>query len=163
MMPICRTTPASISTSTMRWPKIGTTTTPLNWLMKTSPSRWIWWKQVEIDIKFYILQLVQQYHDCNCNNKGNHGQDHEGGYFQPRCAWQKELIEKFIERMTPSAGGMVDGTDVTEDWEILFSRNVRNGTQLHYWRRTVQPPEATRNFMASAEVNGFIETRRVHL
>lgn len=71
---------------------------------------------------------------------------------------KKELIEKFIERMTPSAGGMVDGTDVTEDWEIFIQQERENELNSIIEEEQLNP-EATRNFMASAEVNGFIETR----
>ena len=114
-------------------------------------------KQVEIDIT-YILQLVQQYHDCNCNNKEIMVKIMKAVTSSPDVRDKKELIEKFIERMTPSAGGMVDGTDVTEDWEIFIQQERENELNSIIEEEQLNP-EATRNFMASAEVNGFIETR----
>lgn len=83
-------------------------------------------KQVEIDIT-YILQLVQEYHDSNCTNKEIMIKIMKAVSSSPDLRDKKELIERFIERMTPQAGSLLDGQDVTNYWnEFLQEEGNQN-------------------------------------
>ena len=60
-------------------------------------------KQVQINIRF-ILMLVQQYHDSNCQDKEIIVKIKKQVDASPDMRDKRELIERFIERMTPEKG-----------------------------------------------------------
>lgn len=81
-------------------------------------------KQVEIDIT-YILQLVQEYHDSNCSNKEIMVKIIKAVSSSPDMRDKKELIERFIESMTPKAGSKFGDADETDDWSTFLQEEGR--------------------------------------
>ena len=75
---------------------------------------------------------------------------------------KKELIEQFIARMTPSAGTIADGADVTEDWET-FIREERERELNAIIAEENLDADKTRSLMVESEANGFIETNGMSL
>ena len=76
-------------------------------------------KQVQIDIR-YILELVQQYHDTNCQDKEIIVKMRKLIDASPDMRDKKELIERFLERMTPQGSGNV-GTQ----WEDYIEQEKK--------------------------------------
>ena len=67
-------------------------------------------KQVQIDITF-ILSLVEKYKESQCQDKEVLVSISKSITSSPDLRNKKELIEKFIDRITPEAG------EVHEEWD----------------------------------------------
>jgi type I restriction enzyme R subunit len=68
-------------------------------------------KQVQIGIE-YILMLVNEYHQSNCQDKEVVVKIQKAIAASPDLRNKRELIEQFIERMTPT-----DSDNVMDNWE----------------------------------------------
>lgn len=106
-------------------------------------------KQVQIDIP-YILQLVQQYHDRNCEDKELLVKIKKSVTASPDMRDKKELIERFIERMTPESGG-----DVTVAWEEYCEEQKRKDLDKIIEEENLRK-EQTYEFMRRAFANGYV-------
>jgi type I restriction enzyme R subunit len=76
-------------------------------------------KQVQIDIRF-ILELVQQYHNTNCQDKEIIVKMRKLIDASPDMRDKRDLIEKFIERMTPQGIG-----NVGNQWEAYIEQEKK--------------------------------------
>ena len=117
-------------------------------------------KQIQINIP-YILQLVQQYHDKNCQDKTIIAKIQKAIGSSPDLRDKRDLIMDFIEKMTPSpVSPDKTGTDIGEEWngfvneqrerelnEIIAEENLR--------------PEATRHFIEQSFTDGYVTTTGV--
>ena len=106
-------------------------------------------KQVQIDIP-YILQLVQQYQDRNCEDKELLVKITRAVSASPDMRDKKELIERFIERMTPDSGG-----DVTVAWEEYCEEQKRKDLDEIIKEENLKEKE-TYDFMDRAFKNGYV-------
>ena len=106
-------------------------------------------KQVQINIR-YILSLVQQYHDSNCQDKEIIVKIKKQVDASPDMRDKRELIEKFIEQMTPEKG-----KDVGEEWEQYIEREKKEQLDAIIAEEHLKP-EASYSFMARAFADGYV-------
>ncbi|MBQ9678881.1 MAG: type I restriction endonuclease subunit R [Prevotella sp.] len=106
-------------------------------------------KQVQIDIN-YILRLVQKYHDSNCKDKTIVTQIRKQIEASPDMRDKRELIEKFIERMTPEKD-----KDVDADWERYVEQEKRQQLDAIIAEEHLKPQE-TEAFMRRAFADGYV-------
>nr|MCR5246227.1 type I restriction endonuclease subunit R [Paludibacteraceae bacterium] len=147
-------------------------------------------KQVEIDIT-YILRLVQEYRDGNCKDKEIVVKIMKAVSSSPDMRDKKELIERFIESMTPSSdeqnvkekwydfltqvgentmleegqfpyGNKEKQTEVTDLWEIYVRRERERELSAIIEEENLKEKE-TRSLIETAKINGYIETNGLAL
>ena len=106
-------------------------------------------KSVQVDIR-YILELVQQYHDTNCQDKEIIVKLRKQIDASPDLRDKRELIERFIERMTPERGG-----DVGSQWEQYIEQEKREQLENIISEEQLKPDE-TRAFMQRAFMEGYV-------
>ena len=106
-------------------------------------------KSVQIDIRF-ILELVQQYHDTNCQDKEIIVKMRKLIDASPDMRDKRELIEKFIERMTPEKG-----KDVGVDWEKYIEREKKQQLEQIISEEHLKP-EATEDFIKRFFDDGYV-------
>lgn len=106
-------------------------------------------KQVQIDIT-YILALVEQYRTSQCKNREVLLKISRSITSSPDLRNKKELIEKFIDRMTPEAG------EVHEEWDKYLAeekerqiKDIINDEKLR--------PEKTLEFIDRCFKDGYVE------
>ncbi len=105
-------------------------------------------KQVQVNIH-YILQLVQKYHDDNCKDKEIIVQIRKQVEASPDMRDKRDLIEKFIERMTPEKG------DVGDEWEQYIEEEKKKQLDVIIKEENLKPQETT-NFMKRAFADGYL-------
>jgi type I restriction enzyme R subunit len=106
-------------------------------------------KQVQINIR-YILNLVQQYHDSNCEDKEIIVKIKKQVDASPDMRDKRELIERFIEQMTP-----MKGKDVGEEWEQFIEQEKREQLNAIIAEEHLKPQE-TSDFMERAFADGYV-------
>ena len=106
-------------------------------------------KQVQINIR-YILELVQQYHDSNCENKEIIVKIRKQMDASPDMRDKRELIERFIEQMTP-----VKGADVGERWEKYIEQEKKEQLNAIIAEENLKPTE-TEAFIKRAFADGYV-------
>lgn len=106
-------------------------------------------KQVQINIR-YILELVQQYHDSNCENKEIIVKIRKQMDASPDMRDKRELIEKFLERMTPEKGA-----DVGEKWEQYIEKEKKEQLDAIIEEESLKPAE-TEAFVQRAFADGYV-------
>lgn len=106
-------------------------------------------KQVQINIR-YILMLVQQYHDSNCEDKEIIVKIHKQIAASPDMRDKRDLIERFIERLTP-----VKGADVGERWEQYIEQEKKEQLNAIIAEEHLRPAE-TEAFMQRAFTDGYV-------
>ena len=106
-------------------------------------------KQVQIDIR-YILELVQQYHDTNCQDKEIIVKMRKLIEASPDMRDKRELIEKFIERMTPQGGG-----NVGNQWEEYIEQEKKKQLDAIITEEKLKPEE-TAEFIKRAFADGYV-------
>ena len=106
-------------------------------------------KQVQINIS-YILDLVQQYHDSNCQDKEIIVKIRKQMDASPDMRDKRELIEKFIQQMTPEKGA-----DVGHDWETYIEEEKRKQLSKIIEEEHLKAAE-TEDFMERAFVDGYV-------
>lgn len=120
-------------------------------------------KQVQIDIP-YILQLVKQYHEKNCQDKTIIAKIQKAIGSSPDLRDKKELIMRFIERMTPSAESPTVEHEPEEDIDEAWRRYVEEQSHSDLEALIAEEklrPEATREFVAQCFADGFVTTTGV--
>ena len=105
-------------------------------------------KQVQVNIH-YILQLVQKYHDENCKDKEIIVQIRKQVDASPDMRDKRDLIEKFIERMTPEKG------DVGDEWEQYIEEEKKKQLDTIIKDENLKPQE-TVAFMKRAFSDGYL-------
>ncbi len=98
----------------------------------------------------YILQLIQQYHDTDCQDKEIIVQIRKQIDASPDMRDKRELIEKFIDQMTPEKG-----TDVGEEWNEYIEREKKAELDAIINEEHLKPAETTA-FMERAFMDGFV-------
>jgi type I restriction enzyme R subunit len=106
-------------------------------------------KQVQVNISF-ILQLVQQYHDTNCEDKTIIVSIRKQVEASPDMRDKRDLIEKFIESMTPEKG-----KNVGDDWEAFIEEEKKRQLNVIIKEEHLKPAE-TEAFMARAFADGYV-------
>ena len=106
-------------------------------------------KQVQINIR-YILDLVQQYHDSNCQDKEIIVKIRKQMDASPDMRDKRELIEKFIQQMTPEKGA-----DVGHDWETYIEEEKRKQLIKIIEEEHLKAAE-TEDFMERAFADGYV-------
>ena len=106
-------------------------------------------KQVQINIH-YILQLIQQYHDKNCEDKEIIVKIRKQMDASPDMRDKRDLIEKFIEKMNPQKGA-----DVGNEWERFIEQEKRSMLQSIINEEHLKQIE-TEAFMRRAFMDGFV-------
>ena len=106
-------------------------------------------KQVQVNIS-YILQLVQQYHDSNCEDKTIIVSIRKQVEASPDMRDKRDLIEKFIESMTPEKG-----KNVGNDWETFIAEEKKRQLDAIIADEHLKPKE-TETFMQRAFKDGFV-------
>ena len=106
-------------------------------------------KQVQIDIH-YILELVQQYHDTSCQDKEIIVKMRKLIEASPDMHDKRDLIERFIERMTPEKG-----KDVGSDWEQYIEEEKSRQLETIISEERLKPEE-TKAFVRRAFQDGFV-------
>ncbi|MBP5258797.1 MAG: type I restriction endonuclease subunit R, partial [Prevotella sp.] len=110
-------------------------------------------KQIQINIP-YILQLVQQYHDDNCQDKTIIAKIQKAIGSSPDLRDKRDLIMQFIERMTPTPGDK-PATDIADEWSDFVE--IQRDAELRNIIRDEHLKEGeTRKFMAQAFADGYI-------
>ena len=98
----------------------------------------------------YILQLIQQYHDTDCLDKEIIVQIRKQIDASPDMRDKRELIEKFIDQMTPEKG-----TDVGEEWNEYIEREKKAELDAIINEEHLKPAETTA-FMERAFMDGYV-------
>ena len=98
----------------------------------------------------YILQLIQQYHDTDCLDKEIIVQIRKQIDASPDMRDKRELIEKFIDQMTPEKG-----TDVGEEWNEYIEREKKVELDAIINEEHLKPAETTA-FMERAFMDGYV-------
>ena len=98
----------------------------------------------------YILQLIQQYHDTDCQDKEIIVQIKKQIDASPDMRDKRELIEKFIDQMTPEKG-----TDVGEEWNEYIEREKKAELDAIISEEHLKPAETTA-FMERAFIDGYV-------
>ena len=108
-------------------------------------------KQIEVNID-YILMLVKQYHDSNCEDKEILVTINKAVDSSPTLRSKKKLIEAFIEDVNDSKTD-----DVISEWnDFVFQKREEELEDIIKAEKL--KPEATRNFLESAFQQGEIKT-----
>ena len=97
----------------------------------------------------YILQLIQQYHDTDCQDKEIIVQIRKQIDASPDMRDKRELIEKFIDQMTPEKG------DVGEEWNEYIEREKKAELDAIIKEEHLKPAETTA-FMERALMDGYV-------
>ena len=107
-------------------------------------------KSVQIDIHF-ILELVQQYHDSNCQDKEIIVKVKKLIEASPDMRDKRELIERFIERMTPDSSH----ANVGEEWEQYIEKEKKVQLETIIREEKLKAQE-TAAFMQRAFADGYV-------
>lgn len=110
-------------------------------------------KQIQINIP-YILSLVKEYHDKNCQDKEIITKIQKAIGSSPDLRDKKELIMQFIDRMTPSKG------DVEDQWDEYINEEKERELQDIIREENLKEAE-TRAFMDQAFEDGYVTTTGV--
>jgi type I restriction enzyme R subunit len=106
-------------------------------------------KQVQINIS-YILQLVQEYHDQNCQDKEIIVKIRKQIDASPDMRDKRDLILSFIESMTPKPGA-----DVGEEWALFIKMEKKVQLDAIINEEHLKPAE-TEAFMQRAFNDGYV-------
>ena len=108
-------------------------------------------KQVQIGLE-YILALVGEYHKSNCENGEIVVRIQKAIAASPDLRNKQDLIEQFIERMTPT-----DSDDVMDNWDKYVAEQREADLQRIIDEEKLKPAE-TKAFMDNAFEEGYLST-----
>jgi len=111
-------------------------------------------KQVQVDIA-YILMLVNKYHESNCVDKEIVIKIIKSIEASPDLRDKKELIQKFIDQMTPDPSG-----NVIDDWEHYVAESRKRDLDAIISEENLKPDETYR-FIDDSFEQGEITTTGV--
>ena len=107
-------------------------------------------KQVSIGID-YILALVAQYHESNCQDASIRVKIQKALDASPDLKDKKELVERFIERQTP------DSTNVLDKWEEYIIEQRKQELEQIIADEKLYSDEAI-SFMHQSFEDGYVTT-----
>ena len=115
-------------------------------------------KQIQIDIP-YILELVKQYHDKNCQDKTILARIEKAIGASPDLRDKKELIDAFIRRMTPSEAqpSVPLETDIIDEWGDFVAQEREKELEKIIHDENLRPDE-TRKFIEQSFADGYVTT-----
>ena len=117
-------------------------------------------KQIQINIP-YILQLVKQYHDDNCQDKTILAKIQKAIGASPDLRDKRDLIMKFIEKMTPTPGeNQKDAKDINDEWDEYVELQ-RDAELSDIIRQEGLRPQQTRAFINQSLADGYVTTTGV--
>ena len=108
-------------------------------------------KQVQIGME-YILALVAEHHQSNCQDKEVTVKIQKAISASPDLRNKKDLIEQFIERMTPT-----ESDNVMDNWDKYVAEQRAADLQSIIDEEKLKPAE-TQAFMAHAFEDGRLST-----
>ena len=114
-------------------------------------------KQIQINIP-YILQLVKEYHDSNCEDKVVIAKIQKAIDSSPDLRDKRDLIMKFIDKMTPSSStskGAQD--DIVDGWNEYIEQQREEELNQIIAEENLRPEE-TRKFVAQSFADGYVTT-----
>lgn len=116
-------------------------------------------KQIQIDIP-YILKLVQEYHDKNCEDKTILAKIQKAINSSPDLRDKYDLIMKFIDKMTPTpdeAKPSGEDEDIGDNWkEYIDEERERELDELIQEEKL--NADETRKFIQQAFADGYVTT-----
>ncbi len=104
-------------------------------------------KQVEVNID-YILYLVKQYHESHCQDTEIHLRIFKAIDSSPDLRDKRELIDRFINSLTPSS-------HVDEDWRDYINAEKRSEYHAIIEEEQLKPQEAI-DFIEMAWERGYV-------
>ena len=110
--------------------------------------------QIQIDIP-YILNLVKQYHEKNCEDKTIIAKIQKAIGSSPDLRDKRDLIMDFIERINPKKE-----EDVSSDWNEFVEEQCRKELEDIIEEEQLRPEE-TKKFMDQAFEDGYVTTTGV--
>ena len=117
-------------------------------------------KQIQINIP-YILQLVKQYHDDNCQDKTIIAKIQKAIGASPDLRDKRDLIMRFIDKMTPTPGEkQKDAKDINDEWDEYVERQ-RDAELSDIIRQEGLRPQQTRAFVNQSLADGYVTTTGV--
>ena len=114
-------------------------------------------KQIQINIP-YILQLVREFHDNNCQDKTIIAKIQKAIDSSPDLRDKKKLILDFIDKMTPSADK--GQGDINDEWNEYVEQQKQEELQTIIAEENLRPEE-TKKFIAQSFADGFVTTTGV--
>lgn len=111
------------------------------------------WIQIDID---YILMLIKQYHDSNCEDVELVNKIRKAVKSSPDLRDKLELIDKFIETITPEKG------DIYDDWDSFVLLQSQEELETIITEEGLKPEE-TRLFVHHAFEEGLLNTNGVEI
>ena len=114
-------------------------------------------KQIQINIP-YILQLVREYHDKNCQDKTIIAKIQKAIDSSPDLRDKKKLIMDFIDKMTPSSGS--GQGEINDEWNEYVEQQKQQELQAIIAEENLRPEE-TKKFIAQSFADGFVTTTGV--
>ena len=114
-------------------------------------------KQIQINIP-YILSLVKQYHEENCQDKTIIAKIQKAIGSSPDLRDKRELIMQFIDRMTPSpATTPQPDKDINDEWNE-YVEEQREQELMRIIKEENLREKETREFIAQSFADGFVTT-----
>lgn len=109
-------------------------------------------KQIQINIP-YILSLVKEYHDKNCGDQTIIAKIQKAIGSSPDMRDKKDLIMKFIEKMTPEHSE--GGGDIDKEWSDYIAKE-REAELSSIIKDERLKPEETKKFIDQAFEDGYV-------
>ena len=109
-------------------------------------------KQIQINIP-YILSLVKEYHDKNCGDQTIIAKIQKAIGSSPDMRDKKDLIMKFIQKMTPEHSE--ESGDIDKDWSDYIARE-REAELSSIIKDERLKPEETKKFIDQAFEEGYV-------
>ena len=117
-------------------------------------------KQIQINIP-YILQLVQQYHKANCQDKTIIAKIQKAIGSSPDLRDKRDLIMKFIDSMTPESSMSGENCgDINVEWNTYVDQQREAELNAIIEEENLRP-EATRKFIEQSFSDGYVTTTGV--
>lgn len=114
-------------------------------------------KQIQINIP-YILQLVREYHDKNCQDKTIIAKIQKAIDSSPDLRDKKILIMDFIDKMTPSSGN--GQSEINDEWNEYVEQQKQEELNAIIAEENLRPEE-TKKFIAQSFADGFVTSTGV--
>ena len=113
-------------------------------------------KQIQINIP-YILALVKQYHDENSQDKTIIAKIQKAIGSSPDLRDKKDLIMRFIDRMTPTPGTTVSEVDIDTEWTEFVDQEREQELKQIIKEENLREEE-TRRFIDQSFADGYVTT-----
>ena len=113
-------------------------------------------KQIQINIPF-VLALVKEFHEKNCQDKTIIAKIQKAIGSSPDMRDKKDLIMKFIERMTPTPGEKPKDADINDEWNEYVDKQREEELKQIIKDENLKEEE-TRKFIDQSFADGYVTT-----